>query len=73
MQKDGSATEPDKNTNFLSDASKKWAELEENEKKKYQDEALEQKQRYLEYKRLVKEQRLVDGDGAEPEDEEELQ
>ena len=73
MQKDGKAEEADKKTNFLSDASKQWGELEESEKKKFQDEALEQKQRYLEYKRLIKEQQTAHQNGdAGPEDDEEL-
>ena len=43
------------NNNFLQDASKQWGTLDPEEKKQYQDEANLQKQRYLEYKRALKE------------------
>ena len=60
----------------MSDASKQWATLDPVEKQKFQDEALVQKQRYLEYKRALRERQVGQQEAAaqlgEPVDDEEL-
>ena len=57
-QKEGSVDQPEvgKGNSFLMDASKLWSSMGAEEKQEYQDEANVQKQRYLEYRRQVKEQ-----------------
>ena len=41
--------------NFLADASKKWHALDDVEKQRFKDQANEMKQRYLDYKKALKE------------------
>ena len=54
----------------MAEAGKKWAAMGPDEKKRFQDEAQAQKQRYLEYKRALREQAAQGGGNVVPDEEE---